>query len=141
MSLAICQEKPVRVCVLQCHINKEQGLVSEWTQMENMHAMVLLLLVKIGAVRKWFSTVTSQKEAGEKQEPFGSKICLAKVLATTNFGTQLVGIQKNSPPHKVLAKILVKNLANILAWPSFGKTNFGIKLIRPQVTNKVATVS
>jgi len=135
MSLAICQEKPVRVCVLQCRINKEQGLVSEWTQMENM---VLLLLVKIGAVRKWFSTVTSQKEAGEKQEPFGSKICLAKVLATTNFGTQLVGIQKNSPPHKVLAKILVKNLANILAWPSFGKANFGI---RPQVTNKDATVS
>jgi len=32
-----------------------------------MHAMVLLLLVKIGAVRKWFSTVTSQKEVGEKQ--------------------------------------------------------------------------
>ena len=82
-----------------------------------MHAMVLLLLVKIGAVRKWFSTVTSQKVAGEKQEPFGSKICLAKVLATTNFGTQLVGIQKNSPPHKVLTKILAKKFLPIF-WPA-----------------------
>jgi hypothetical protein len=40
---------------------------------------------------------------------FGSKICLAKVLATINFGIHLVGIQKGSPIHKVLAKILAKN--------------------------------
>jgi hypothetical protein len=32
-----------------------------------MHAMVLLLLVKIGAVRKWLSTVRSQKEVGRNQ--------------------------------------------------------------------------
>jgi hypothetical protein len=56
---------------------------------------------------------------------FGSKIYLAKILITINFGTQLVGIQKSSPPHKVLINILAKKIiANILACPSFGKTIF-----------------
>lgn len=48
------------------------GPKSKW----NMHAMVLLLLVKIGAVRKWFSTVTSQKE-----EKLGEKSLIIKDAA------------------------------------------------------------
>ena len=66
---------------------------------------------------------------------FDAKICLAKILATINFGTHLVRIQKCRPPHKVLVKILAKNLANVLACPSFGKANFSTKPIRLFVQN------
>jgi len=52
-----------------------------------------------------------------------SKICLAKILVTINFGTQLVGIQKISPPHKVLAKILPKKKLPIF-WPALVLAKF-----------------
>ena len=64
------------------------------------------------------------------------KIFLAKILATINLGALIwLESKKCRPPHKVLVKILAKNLANVLACPSFGKANFSTKPIRLFVQN------
>jgi len=67
---------------------------------------------------------------------FDAKICLAKILATINLGALIwLESKKCRPPHKVLVKILAKNLANVLACPCFGKANFSTKPIRLFVQN------